>query len=147
MSELELDGSGTSVFEFDDESGPVSPRFQWSVHAVASRDRLELRARGAPLGQHEGALAISADELAALCLELEGLGLVDLVDEARARRVGVRINTLRVNGRSVRYLPSDVDQRLDPTDATRGIRLARTRVLAFLRAAVDAARKPSREPQ
>lgn len=126
-----------SELELDDDSGPVSPRFQWSVRAIARGDRVQVRSRGAPLGTHDRELVIDAAALEALCKELGALDLVDLVDDVRAARVGTRVNTLRIDDRTVRYLPSDVDERLDATDGTRPLRTARTRVLAFLREALQ----------
>jgi len=127
----------TNELELDDESGPVSPRFQWSVFALAKGDRLQVRSKGAPLGAHERELGIDAEALDTLCKALDALTLVDLVDDTRAARVGTRVNTLRIGERRVRYLPSDVDDRVDATDATRPLRDARTRVLAFLREALQ----------
>ncbi|MBI2391182.1 MAG: hypothetical protein HYV09_16450 [Deltaproteobacteria bacterium] len=123
--------------ELDDGSGPVSPRFQWSVRFVAEGARARLHSKGAPLGEHDRELAIDAAALRTLCDELSALSLADLVDDQRAARVGTRVNTLSVGDAHVRYLASDVDERLAPTDVTRPIREARARVLAFIRAALQ----------
>lgn len=123
--------------ELDDGSGPVSPRFQWLVRFTAEGARAHLHSKGAPLGDHDRDLTLDAAALRALCDELSALELVDLVDDQRAARVGTRVNTLVVGDARVRYLPSDVDERLAPSDATRSVREARAKVLAFVRAALQ----------
>lgn len=124
-----------SELELDDDSGPVSPRFQWSVHAVCTGDRLRLKSRGALLGAHDRELAITG--LPALVAELEALGLAELVSPAREGRVGTRECSLRVGEKVYRYLPSDVDERLDATAQSGPMRVARGKVLAFLREALQ----------
>ena len=113
----------------DEASGPVSPRFQYSVSVTIADGVARVRSKGGELGTHD--VEVPIDE-AALVTALAGAPLlVDLVDESRARRVGVRVNVLEIDGKKVRYLRSDLD---DPSGAA--LRCARGLVLDAVRRAL-----------
>ncbi|MGZ3419153.1 MAG: hypothetical protein ACXWUG_13975 [Polyangiales bacterium] len=114
--------------ELDEASGPVSPRFQYSL-SIVIEDAVVVRSKKGPLGTRDTTLGIDDAKLAALEATLPALE--DLVDEERAKRVGVRVNVLRVDDRAIRYLGSDLLG--DPTPAQAALRTAREAIFALAR--------------
>jgi hypothetical protein len=118
--------------ELDEASGPVSPRFQYTL-SIVIEDAVVVRSKRGPLGTRDTTLPIDEMKWAMLEETLAGLGptLVDLVDEEREKRVGIRINVLRIGDRAMRYLATDLTG--EPTPAREALRSAREAVLALAR--------------
>lgn len=120
----------------DEASGPVSPRFQYTLLVSIEGGVATVDSRGGPLGTHSATVPV--DE-GAIVTTLAALPLVDLVDATRAARVGIRVNRLVIDDREHRYLRSDLDEAV--TDAgPAALRRGRDAILAAVRAALDAAR-------
>jgi hypothetical protein len=115
--------------ELDEASGPVSPRFQYSI-SIVIEDSVVVRSKNGPLGTRDTTLGIVDAKLRALEATLPALE--DLVDETRANRVGVRINVVRIDDRAIRYLASDVNGD-DPTPAQTALRTTREAIFALAR--------------
>lgn len=120
----------------DEASGPVSPRHQYAIAVRVQDGALHLRTKGGEFGARDVVLPV--DE-AALRGALSHAGLVDLVDDERARRVGVRVNALEIDGHRVRYLRTDLD---DPAEARAALRRARDAILDAVRRALSTAAVP-----
>lgn len=118
--------------ELDEASGPVSPRFQYSL-SIVIEDAVVVRSKRGPLGSLDTTLGIDDAKWKKLEATLETLGpaLVDLVDEEREKRVGVRVNVLRIDDRAIRYLASDLTG--EPSAAQQALRTAREAVLDLAR--------------
>ncbi len=118
----------------DEASGPVSPRFQYSLLVSIVDGVAEVASKGGPLGTHM--VSVAVDE-ATLVAALDALPLVDLVDDTRAARVGIRVNRLVIGDREHRYLRSDLDETVDAAGPA-ALRRGRDAILAAVRAALDA---------
>jgi hypothetical protein len=118
--------------ELDEASGPVSPRFQYTL-SIVIEDAVVVRSKRGPLGTLDTTLGIDEAKWKTLEATLASVGpaLQDLVDEERSKRVGVRINTLRVDDRAIRYLASDLTG--DPSPGQAALRTAREAVLDLAR--------------
>ncbi len=129
----------------DEASGPVSPKFQYSFVIAFADDgdavSLTIHSKKGALGTHDVKASVSREAFAALLAAVERTS--DLVDDARANRVGVRVNTLVVTRGDVesvvRYTGSDVDPRVSADDKTNSLRAARDAILALVRDALPTA--------
>ncbi|MBK7396485.1 MAG: hypothetical protein IPJ34_09350 [Myxococcales bacterium] len=120
----------------DEASGPVSPRFQYTLFVSIQDGLATVASKGGPLGTHTATVPV--DE-GAIVAALAALPLVDLVDEARAARVGIRVNRLVIDDREHRYLRSDLDESADAVGPA-ALRRGREAILTAVRAALDSAR-------
>lgn len=123
----------------DEASGPVSPRFQYSLAVDLATDgdacAFDVRSKNGPLGTRDDRGTASLDSLRTLIATLDAAPLVDLMNEEREKRVGVRVSTLSIEGgarpRSVRFLASDLR---GDEPGQKALQEARDAILAFVKA-------------
>lgn len=118
-----------------DESS--APPEQWSLRIEATGDTLRLRATGGPLGARDREVIFPAAARKALVDTLLAMAPPDLCDDERAARVGSRTNRLALGDRTLRYLPSDVDERVAATEDAQKLRALRATLLEIVRAQLE----------
>ena len=112
--------SASIRIELDEASGQVSPRLQYAL-SIVIEDAVVVRSKRGPLGTLDTTLGIDDDRWRALEATLP-----DLVDLVSGEQKG-RVNTIKVDDRVVRYLPSDLEGEASPAQAA----LRRTREAIF----------------
>ena len=107
----------------------------YSLRIQAIGDTMWIRSKGGPLGDVDREIAFPLQARNALVETMKDV--VDLCDDARAGGVGVRVNRLAIGDRTIRYLPTDIDESIPATPLTTNLRAARGTLLAIVKSLLE----------
>jgi hypothetical protein len=111
----------------------VSPEGELRITAIG--DSMRIRSKGGLLGDVDREIIFPLAARRALVETM--IDVPDLCDDARAGSVGIRVNRLAIGDRTIRYLPSDIDDRIKPTPEVAKLRAARGTLLAIVKSLLE----------